>query len=85
MEVVILGQRMVLKSNDDPKHLERVASFVKRKVDELSAQSTAPVQKLALLTALNLADDYLRAVDASREFKRQVAAKSKALLHELDG
>lgn len=85
MEVVLLGQRMVLKSDDDPKHLERVASFVKRKVDELSAQSTAPVQKLALLTALNIADDYLRAVDEAREFKRQVAAKSKALLIELDG
>mgnify|MGYP001804512025 CR=1 FL=1 len=84
VEVTILGQRMMLKSDDDSKHLERVATYVKRKVDELSAQSTAPVQKLALLTALNIADDYLRTIDESREFKRLVAAKSKSLLHELE-
>lgn len=85
VEVSILGQRMVLKADADPRHLERVASFVKRKVDELGAQSTAPVQKLALLVALNIADDYLRVIDESREFRREVAAKSKALLNELEG
>ncbi|MEO1174300.1 MAG: cell division protein ZapA, partial [Myxococcota bacterium] len=71
--------------DSDPRHLERVTSFVKRKVDELAAQSTAPVQKLAILAAINIAEDYLRAIDDSREFRREVAAKSKALLNELEG
>lgn len=84
MEVSLLGQRMTLRSDDDPRHLERVASLVKRKIDELGAQSTVPVQKLALLAALNLADDYLRTVDASRDFKREVLTRSQVLLSELE-
>ncbi len=83
VEVSILGQRMVLRSSDDPRHLERVAALVKRRADELSARGSVPIQKLALLTALNIADDYLRAMDESREFRRQVSAKSKAMLREL--
>jgi len=38
VEVQILGQRMMIKANDqDPRHVERLASYVKRKVDEVSA------------------------------------------------
>ena len=37
VEVQILGQRMMLKCDDDPRHVERLVSYVKRKVDEVSA------------------------------------------------
>lgn len=84
VEVSILGQRMVLRSSDDPAHVERVAMLVQRRADELAAGGTAPVQKLALLTALNIADDYLRVLEESREFRRQVVRRSEALLRELD-
>lgn len=84
IEVQILGQRMVLKANDDPRHVERLASYVKRKVDEASAHGPISSAKLALLAALNIADDYFRAMDEAREFKRQVATKSRAMLVDLD-
>ena len=84
VEVQLLGQRMVLKADDDPKHVERLVSYVKRKVDELSANGPISSQKLAVLAALNIADDYFRALDETRELKRQVAQRSRALLYELD-
>jgi len=84
VEVQILGQRMVLKTTDDPRHVERLASYVKRKVDEASAHGPISSPKLAVLAALNIADDYFRAMDEAREFKRQVATKSRSLLGELD-
>lgn len=84
VEVQILGQRMVLKADDDPRHIERLASYVRRKVDEVSAHGPISSQKLAILAALNIADDYFRAIDEAREFKRQVAVKSRALLDDLD-
>ncbi|MEE8409612.1 MAG: cell division protein ZapA [Myxococcota bacterium] len=84
VEVQILGQRMALKADDDPRHIERLASYVKRKVDEVSARGPISSSKLALLAALNIADDYFRALDEAREFKRQVAAKSRAMLCEID-
>src|SRR5687768_719826 len=84
VEVEILGQRMVLKAEDDPRHVERLASYVKRKVDELSAHGPVSSAKLAVLAALNIADDYFRALDEAREFKRQVAQRSRAMLSELE-
>jgi cell division protein ZapA (FtsZ GTPase activity inhibitor) len=84
VEVQLLGQRMTLKADEDPRHVEKLVGYVKRKVDELAATSTASSSKLAVLAALNIADDYFRALEETRELKRQVAQKSRALLGELD-
>lgn len=84
LEVNVLGQRMVLKSTDDARHLERLVSYVKRKIDEVAAQGPISSSKLAVLAALNIADDYFRALDEGREFRRAVANKSRALLSELE-
>jgi cell division protein ZapA len=84
IEVQILGQRMMVRCDDDPHHVERLASYVKRKVDEVAARGPITGTKIALLAALNIADDYFRALEAARELKRQVAAKSRALLADLE-
>lgn len=84
VEVQILGQRMVLKADDDPRHLERLAAYVNRKTTEVAAGGPVSASKLAVLAALNIADDYFRSLEEAREFKRQVAAKSRALLAELE-
>jgi cell division protein ZapA len=84
VEVQILGQRMILKAEDDPKHVERLASYVKRKIDEIAAGGPVSSSKLAVLAAINIADDYFRALEETRELKRQVAGKSRALLAELE-
>lgn len=84
VEVQILGQRMLLKSDEDPRHVERLASYVKRKVDEVAAHGPVSSSKLAVLAALNIADDYFRALEEAREFKRTVAQRSRSLLGELE-
>ena len=84
VEVQILGQRLVLKSADDPHHLERLVSYVKRKVDEIAAGGPVSSSKIAILAALNIADDYFRVLDEARSFKREVANRSRGLLNELD-
>ncbi len=84
VEVQILGQRMVLKADDDPRHLERLTSYVKRRVDELAAHGPVSGQKLAILAALNIADDYFKALDEARALRRSIATRSRALLAELE-
>ena len=84
VEIQILGQRLAIKAGDDPAKLERLVGYVKRKIDELSANGPVSSSKLAVLAALNVADDYFRILDEMRELKRQVAQKSRALLNELD-
>lgn len=85
VEVQILGQRMVLKADEDPRHVERLANYVKRKIDEASAGGPVSSSKLAVLAALNIADDYFRALDDAREFKRAVASRSREILRDLEG
>ena len=53
-----------------------------RRVAALLPATVATV--FAVLAALNIADDYFRALDDARELERQVAQKSRALLAELD-
>lgn len=84
VEVVILGQRMTLKVDDDREHVERLAAYVRRKAEELTSKTPLPPGKAAALLALNIADDYFRALDEAREVKSEVAAKSRALLAELE-
>ncbi len=84
VEVTILGQRMLLKADEDSGHIERLASYVNRKIDEVSSGGAVASTKLAILASLNIANDYFQALDELREFKLQVAAKSRSLLAELD-
>ena len=84
VEVQLLGQRMVLRSDASPEQLQRLATFVKRKSDEISATGPISTTKLALLVALNIAEDYFRALEDGSAFKRQVASKSRSLLAELE-
>lgn len=83
-EATILGQRLSLRLDDDPEQVERVVRYVQRKASELDPGGPVPPAKLALLLALNIADDHLRALDAARGFKREVAARSRAILADLD-
>ena len=84
LEVDLLGQRMVLKANEDPEHLERLAAYVRAKSHELAPQGAATGQKHAVLVALNIADDYFRVLDELHRLKYDVAKRSRAMISELD-
>ena len=61
VEVKILGQKVTLRSDDEEEHIRRVAEYVDEKMHEVS-KSTSPRGKysVAMLVALNIADEYHR-------------------------
>ena len=85
VKVELLGQQFTLRGEDDPAHLERVADYVRRKLGDVGAgtRSVAPT-KLALLTALNIADEHLKTVDENEHLKQEVESRSRRLLELLD-
>ena len=85
VEVKILGQKLVLRADEDPKHLERLAQFINRKADEVSAGTSVSTPKLMVLTAINIANEYFRALEEMRVLKKEVSERSKILLEEIDG
>jgi cell division protein ZapA len=81
VEVTIAGQRYVLKSEGDDDHLRTLASYVSAKLEELRGVARAlPPERLAILAALNLADELLRERAASRRLRAEVRKRTEALL-----
>ncbi|MBI4886341.1 MAG: cell division protein ZapA [Acidobacteria bacterium] len=73
--VEIAGQRYPIKSGLDPAYVAELAAYVDQKMR--AASDTAPITDmlgLAVLVALNLADEYFRA--------RQQQSSSHGELHE---
>ncbi len=60
--VTIYGQTYHLRGNEDPAYLTQLASLVDRKMREVvEATGTAETLKVAILAALNIADECLQA------------------------
>lgn len=59
--VTIFGRTYSLRGGGDPAHLSRLAGEVDRRMREVAeATGTADTLKVAILAALNIADDYLQ-------------------------
>jgi len=59
--VTIMGNEITIVSRDGEEHVKKVASYVDGKMKEARDKSrAASTHSLALLTALNIADEYLK-------------------------
>jgi cell division protein ZapA len=65
LDVEILGQKLTISSDAEESYMLRVAGYVDGKMQEL-LQSTKPPARsnIAMLAALNIADEYHRLKDA---------------------
>ncbi|MCL1883612.1 MAG: cell division protein ZapA [Defluviitaleaceae bacterium] len=82
VDVVIGGEIITLKSSEQPDYLQRLARYADRKIDEIKSKSvTAAIDDRArtLLIAMNMADDYHKALD---KFQR-LDSLHKRLVHEM--
>ena len=59
--VTIYGQEYTLKGEAEPEYVEKVAEFVDRKMREIAGSSTTvSTTKIAILAAINVADELFR-------------------------
>lgn len=66
-EVVILNQKFVLKTDNDESHVKRVADFVNKVFHEIQSKAqTISTQNVAILGALNIADEMFSRDDKTR-------------------
>jgi cell division protein ZapA len=65
LNVEILGQKLTISSDSEESYMLRVAGYVDGKMQEL-LQSPKPIARsnIAVLAALNIADEYHRLKDA---------------------
>jgi cell division protein ZapA len=75
IHVDIQGQRYAIKSALDPKYVNDVAAYVDQKMERVGRElSTSDAARLAVMAALNIADEMFRMrQDSSGEAARLIA------------
>lgn len=77
--VTIGGKQYTLCGTESAEYIHRVALKVNSKIEELKGNHpTLPNIDLALLSAINLADDYLKALDELETVKKELSRAKKA-------
>ena len=85
VKVTVAGQTLAIRTDARPGYVRELAELVDSKIAEVkSATRTVSTQSLALLVALNLADELQQLRDDQRELKRQVRERSDRILGYLD-
>jgi cell division protein ZapA len=85
VSVEIFGQRYPIRAALDPEYIRRLATYVDGKIRAAgdSAPSSDPV-RLAVLAALNIADELFRQLEASSARDGSVAERAEELERLLD-
>jgi cell division protein ZapA len=83
--VQIAGQRYFIKSDADEAHVLALARFVDEKMDELrGATRSGSLHQVAILAALNIADDLFKQVRESRDLKSSIRERATRALQYLE-
>jgi cell division protein ZapA len=81
VEIRLLGQKLVLKSDEEEGYIREVENYLNDKIEEIK-ESTKAVSTLdiALLTALNITSEFLR----TRHTLDGVERRSKEIIQRID-
>ena len=85
ISVEIHGQRYPIRSALEPEYVARLAKYVDEKIIAAAELTpTSDVLRLAVLAALNVADELFRCRDVHRERSGELAARAGELERLLD-
>jgi cell division protein ZapA len=81
-EVRILGQELSVTSDSGDEHVANVIRYVSAKVEE-AGKTTGSKNALgvAILAALNIADEYCRMAGVKEDIHSQLESRSEQLIH----
>jgi cell division protein ZapA len=84
VHVEIFGQTYALRGGDDPAYIERLAGYVDSQMREVGKMAGAVDSvRIAVLAALNIADECLKAKDAETG-SQALGQRAASLARELD-
>ncbi len=80
-KVTIFGVEYSITSDRDAEEVRRIAKFVDDKMWEISENnSLISTEKVAILTALNVAEDYLRTLEHRKREHERVERKTTSII-----
>ncbi len=85
MKITVAGQRLTIRTDAKPSYVKELAALVSSQIEEIrTAGRVQTTQMLALLAAMNIADELLKARESEARLKQQVKEKTERILHYLD-
>jgi len=85
IRVEILGREYTVKSDEGEERVKDIAAHVNRKIKEVSESGqTVSTLNLAILAALNIANDYFKALEGQKNFWQSIEARSGRLIALID-
>ncbi len=75
----VAGREYTLVSADAPEHLSRVAAYVDRRITETAFATRLNRESAAVLTALNIADELMKAQDDNARLRRELNALRRGM------
>lgn len=84
--ISILEQELSVSSDSGDEHVAGVVRFVKDRLDEVKrASGNANALHIAILAALNIADEYLKLEGMNREIYTQLENRTENLISLING
>ncbi len=84
IEIVIGGQKYVLKGEETKEHLREVAELVRRKVEVIRKKSpTLSLQKATMLAAFDLASQSIKGRKKAIDYRSSLLTKAHRLLEKM--
>ena len=81
-DVKILGQELSVVSDSGDEHVAEVIRFVSDKVEEAGkVAGSKNALNIAILAALNIADEYLRVMGTKENIYSQLESRSEQMVH----
>jgi cell division protein ZapA len=86
VRIEILGREYFIKSDEGEERVKEIAEYVNRKIKEIGDTSkTVSTLNVAILAALNIAEDYFRIMENQKQFEKDIARKTNQIVDMIDG
>jgi len=84
-EVSILNQKFIIKSEADERYVQKVADYVNKKIyDIMSSTKSVSTLSVAILAALNMADDFFKIRIEKKDEVGAIEKKLKEIIGLID-
>lgn len=85
VEIKVLGQKFVVRSDSTEEYIHEVASFVDQKMNEvMNGAQTVSSLNVAILAAMNIADEFLKYKREKEKQYESAEKKIKSVLELID-
>ncbi|MEA3358083.1 MAG: cell division protein ZapA [Thermodesulfobacteriota bacterium] len=85
VNIKIKDKEYIVKGSDNRDQIMKVATYVDRRIKEISDSGKGlPDDKIAVLTALDIAGDYFQLLEEKKDLSAEIESKSQRLMQRLN-